>query len=94
MATKVSFKAALWVGTLGLGLGLGLGLRPALADCESGITALARVLAQVSDEHTKALLQTDLRRAQVDLWEFDEVECAMVLDHSARLLAAGKGAAN
>lgn len=64
------------------------GATGAHADCESGIAALASVLPSVKDTRIEAMLQTDLRRAQVDLWEFDEVECAMVLEHSARLLVA------
>jgi hypothetical protein len=62
---------------------------PACADCESGVAALTRAVAGVSDAHLRSLLMTDLRRAQFELWEFDEVECAMALDHAARLLKTG-----
>lgn len=59
----------------------------ARADCESGIGELSRAMRAVTDPHLSALLQTDLRGAEVELWEFDEVECATVLAHAARLLA-------
>jgi hypothetical protein len=59
---------------------------PAFADCESGIAVLVPKLAGVSNVHTRELLIADLKRAQFELWEFDEVECAMALDHAARLL--------
>lgn len=59
----------------------------ARADCESGIAALTQRLTQVNEPHVKAMLQTDLRAAEVELWEFDEPECAMQLEHAAHLLA-------
>lgn len=59
---------------------------PARADCESGVERLVTKLATVSDSHVRSLLQADLNQAQIDLWEFDEVECAMVLDHATRVL--------
>jgi hypothetical protein len=62
---------------------------PAHADCESGIATLAPKVAGVSDAHLRSLLQVDLRRAQFELWEFDEVECAIALDHAGRLLKLG-----
>jgi hypothetical protein len=67
---------------------------PARADCEKGIAALTASIAQVSDTKLKAMLQTDLRRAQVELWEFDEEECADALDHAKRLLSTAKQASN
>ena len=36
----------------------------------------------------------NLRRAQVELWEFDEEECAEALDHAKRLLSTAKQASN
>ena len=48
---------------------------PAAADCEGGIAALKAQTAEVADPHLRSLLLADLRRAQFELWEFDEVEC-------------------
>ena len=62
---------------------------PALADCEGGIAALAPKIALVTDAHARDLLQADLKRAQFELWEFDEVECAVALNHAARVLKLG-----
>jgi hypothetical protein len=62
---------------------------PAKADCEDGIALLVPKIAGVADPHTRSLLEIDLKRAQIDMWEFDEVECAINLQHAARLLKFG-----
>jgi hypothetical protein len=64
-------------------------ISPALADCEAGIAALTAQIAGVTDPHLHALVEIDLRRAQFELWEFDEVECAVALQHAARLIRFG-----
>lgn len=62
----------------------------ASADCEAGIAALTpKVLAVANNPHLRSLLEMDLKRAQFELWEFDEVECAVALEHAARLLKLG-----
>lgn len=58
----------------------------ARADCEDGVAALTAQMASVADLHTREVLMADLRQAQLDLWEFDEVECAAALSHAARFL--------
>jgi hypothetical protein len=62
---------------------------PVFADCESGIAALAPKLATVTDPQLRALLESDLRHAQSELWEFDEAECAGFLQHAENLLKTG-----
>jgi len=69
-------------------------LGPAAADCEDGVTALISITAAATDPHVRELLMRDLKQARLDLWEFDEVECAVALDHAARLLRRQAGTAN
>lgn len=81
--------------TTAVALGMALVLAPlaARADCKSGILELSRALPSVTDPHVRALLQTDLRGAEVELWEFDEAECATVLAHAQRVLATAAASA-
>ena len=58
----------------------------ALADCEDGVAALTTATSQATDPHAREILARDLAQAQMELWEFDEVECAVALDHAARFL--------
>jgi hypothetical protein len=60
--------------------------RPALADCEDGVAALTALVAGSIDPHVRAVLTVDLNQAETDLWELDEVECAMAIQHAARFL--------
>lgn len=70
-----------------------LAAAPCRADCEDGVAELVARMAPVNEPHLRALLEADLKRAQFELWEFDEVECAIALEHANRLLAArGSGA--
>ncbi len=69
-------------------------LRPAVADCGDGVAALISITAAATDPHAREVLTRDLKQAQLDLWEFDEVECAMALEHAARFLRRQDGAAN
>lgn len=59
---------------------------PAFADCEDGVAALIPKIAATTDPHLRTLLTVDLKQAQLDMWEFDEVECAAALNHADRLL--------
>ena len=70
-------------------LAICLAVHPAHADCEDGVASLTQRIAAVRDPHTHALLEVDLKRARIDMWEFDEVECAVNLEHAARLLKFG-----
>ena len=65
----------------------------AWADCEDGVAALTSIMARVTDAHARAVLTADLAQAETDLWELDEVECAMALTHAQRFLQRQAGAA-
>jgi hypothetical protein len=69
-------------------------LRPAVADCGDGVAALISITAAATDPHVREVLMRDLKQAQLDLWEFDEVECAMALEHAARFLRRQGGTTN
>lgn len=58
----------------------------ALADCEDGVAALTAATAAATDPHIREVLARELNQAQTDLWEFDEVECAVSLARAARFL--------
>jgi hypothetical protein len=60
--------------------------RPALADCEDGVATLTALIGGVTDPHSRAVLTVDLNQAETDLWELDEVECAVAIQHAARFL--------
>ena len=83
--TKV---ARMRVGMLAL-VPVPLSVGPACADCEGGIAVLARRVSGVTDGHLRTQLLADLRPAPFELPEFDEVACAIALDHAARLLKLG-----
>ena len=72
--------------TLLVVLGVVLPASGALADCEEGVSFLTAVMADVTDPYAREILSRDLKRAQLELWEFDEVECATALDHAQRFL--------
>lgn len=83
------------VRAVGAALLVGLAAGPARADCETGVGRLMARIAGVTDPHVRNLLDADLKQAQLDLWEFDEVECAVALEHATRvLMLAAKPDAN
>ena len=60
------------------------------ADCEANMVPLAKQLETTTDERVKTRLFLALRRARMELDEFDEVECQQALDAATKLLQAGR----
>ena len=56
------------------------------ADCRGDVTALRPQVDKVSDDHTKQLLEFDLKRARQELGEGDEDECHEAVEHAQKLL--------
>lgn len=81
------------IASLALAFSLAAQAAPAWADCESGVATLTPLLARASEPHLRQLLEADLKQAQIDLWEFDEVECAIALEHAMRLIVSVGGIA-
>lgn len=62
----------------------------AASTCQQGIEQLASSIAETKDEHTKAVLQNDLKDAQREATEEDDDECAEVLQHARKVLHTAK----
>lgn len=62
------------------------GLAHAASTCQQGIEQLSANVTDVKDEHTKAVLQNDLKDAQKEVAEEDDDECAEVLRHAQKVL--------
>ncbi len=66
------------------------GFAHAASACQQGIEQLSPSIADVKDEHTRAVLQNDLKDAQKEATEEDDDECAEVLHHAQKVLHTAK----
>jgi len=66
------------------------GFAHAATPCQQGIEQLSANVADIKDEHTKAVLQNDLKDARKEVAEEDDDECAEVLHHAQKVLHTAK----